>query len=116
MALAGLAAGLADLPAGGSDEIIVETSSHQLFAFAPLLANLDSPPADPPVDDLDLWARIVSAGRNRRLRVSLSAPTVDTATGFVSAWADFAMDRAKTRGTFATAIPKANLAKAPGIL
>lgn len=113
MALSGLAAGLADLPASAGP-IEIETASPELSAFTAILADLAAPTGDGPVEDLDLWARILSAAKGRRLRTSHRPPAPDTTGAFAAAWADFAMDKAKARGPFTTAIPRANLAKIAG--
>jgi hypothetical protein len=38
-----------------------------------------------------------------------------TPCAFAAAWAELAMDKAKATGPFSAAIPKPNLAKAPGL-
>ena len=57
-------------------------------------------------------ARAAVAGRPR-LDTVLAAPG-EAANGFLSAWAEFGLDTAKSRGSFKAAIPKPNLLKFPG--
>ncbi len=119
MALAGLAAGLADLPpikAGQPPQTIaMETDSPALAAFSTTLATLSATSEKPPEADLDLWARIITGAKGRRLAMTLVSMKPETGTAFVAAWADLAMDRGKTRGAFAMAIPRINLARMPGV-
>jgi ribonuclease HI len=118
MALAGLAAGLADLPtlkAGQPPQTItLETNSPVLAAFSTILATLAATSDNAPEADLDLWARIITGAKGRRLALTLVPMKPETAIAFVAAWADLAMDRGKTRGAFAMAIPRINLARMPG--
>jgi hypothetical protein len=114
MALAGLAAALRDLPAGADAEI--RTTSPELASFAPVLASLgQNTPTAPPEEDLDLWARIITAATGRRLTLSLTPLEPGGPAAFAAAWADLARDKAKTAGPFTAAIPKANLAKVAGL-
>jgi hypothetical protein len=130
MALAGLAAGLSGLaPIGDSSPaapIIIHTPSPELAALADFLAGgmepakragsgVSTDPKAGPDEDLDLWAQILAASKGRRLDVVRVSPQPDTPTAFAAAWADLAMDKAKARGPFTAAIPKPNLAKAPGL-
>ena len=119
-ALSGLAAALRDLPpvdektSGGP--ISIQTTSAELAEFAGFLASLGEPtqPAGPD-EDLDLWARISTAVKGRRLSVTRTPLEAGAPIAFTSAWADLALDKAKSTGAFATAIPKVNLVKIPGL-
>jgi hypothetical protein len=115
MALAGLAAALRDLPSvkdpTSGEPIRVETSSPELAALAGARAAL---PADSG-PDLDLWVRIHADSAGRRLEVVMAPSRPETAIAFVAAWAEVAMNKAKTSGPFSTAIPKPNLARMPGL-
>jgi len=114
MALAGLAAGLRDLPPGG--EIDIRTTSPELARFADLLASGGQKrQTSPPDEDLDLWAPIITASAGRRLTLILTPLEPGGPTAFTTAWAELARDKAKTGGSFTAAIPKANLAKVPGL-
>lgn len=116
-ALAGLAAALRDLPvvgeAASSQPISILTTSVELAAFKTLLASLGG--AVGPDEDLDLWAQIIAGARGRSLALVHAALEPRGPSGFVSAWADLARDKAKASGPFRSAIPKPNLAKFPGL-
>jgi hypothetical protein len=107
MALAGLVAGLRDLPANA--EVAVHTAGPEL---APLMDGLAG--RIQPEDDLDLWAQILTATKGRRVTLVRAGATPDSPLAFAAAWAALAMDKAKTGGAFTAAIPKGNLAKALG--
>ena len=67
---------------------------------------------NPPAEDLDLWAQIMTAlgaGTVQIVRVE-RAPA--TPSAFAAAWAELGRDRAKDKGPFTAPIPKSNLAKA----
>jgi len=114
MALAGLAAGLRDLPPAG--EIEVRTTSLELAVFADLLASGGQRiQTATPDEDLDLWARIITASAGRRLTLILAPLEPGGPSAFTTAWAELARDKAKTSGPFTAAIPRANLAKVSGL-
>ena len=119
-ALSGLAAALRDLPPvddpTSTGPISVRTTSPELAEFAGFLASLGEPtqPVGPD-EDLDLWAQISTAAKGRRLSLTSTPPEAGAPIAFTSAWADLALDKAKSTGAFATAIPKVNLAKIPGL-
>jgi ribonuclease HI len=120
MALCGLATALRDLPPlddpASAAPVRIPTTSAELAAFAGFLASLAEPTqAAAPEEDLDLWARIFTAAKGRRLELSYAPPTAGTPGAFAAAWADLAFDKAKAKGAFASAIPKPNLAKIPGL-
>lgn len=114
IALAGLAAALRGLPAGG-EPVEVRTDSAELAGFAPLIASLGKAADNPPEDDLDLWAQITGLAAGRRIGLVRAARDAATPIGFAAAWAELARDKAKAAGPFSAAIPKANLAKVPGL-
>ena len=119
-ALSGLAAALRDLPSvadpASAAPVRIRTTSPELAEFAGFLAGLAEPTQlIAPEEDLDLWAQIVTAAKGRRLELSYAPPAAGTPGGFASAWADLAFDKAKAKGLFASAIPKPNLAKIPGL-
>ena len=68
-----------------------------------------------PEEDLDLWAQIAIAAKSYRLDLVRVPVDPKTPTAFAAAWANLAMDKAKATGPFTAAIPKTNLAKAPGL-
>jgi len=111
MALAGLVSALRDLPpAGDSNTIRILTSSIDPASLGDVLAGRAQPE-----EDLDLWAQIAAAAKAWRLEVVRAPAGPDTPVDFATAWANLAMDKAKATGPFTAAIPKANLAKAPGL-
>jgi len=117
MTLAGLVAALRDLPpAAAAGAITIRTLNPELAAFAHVLAGPEAQTTgDAPEDDLDLWAQALTATKGRQVSLVRVPLQPDTPTTFVSAWADLARDKAKASGPFTAAIPKPNLAKAPGL-
>lgn len=65
---------------------------------------------DPPSDDLDLWAQVMTALAAATVDIVKATPG-DRTSGFAAAWAELGRDRAKDRGPFTSAIPRPNLAK-----
>jgi ribonuclease HI len=111
MALAGLVSALRGLPASHDQESIrIQTTSPDLASLTAVLAGRARPD-----EDLDLWAQIATASKTHHLDVVRVSLDPDTPTAFATAWANLAMDKAKATGPFTAAIPKANLAKAPGL-
>jgi ribonuclease HI len=113
MELAGLAAALSGLPKTDAP-LVIHTSSARLVASAGLIAGA-APEGDPPYEDLDLWAKIVTAAKGRKVRVVRAAPEPRTPLAFAAAWAELGRDKAKASGAFTSAIPKPNLAKVQGL-
>ena len=114
LALAGLAAALRDLPPGAVVEI--QTDSAELGPAARLLASPGMPTQAAAVeDDLDLWAQILTASKDRRLSLSIASAAPKTPLAFAAAWSDLSRDKAKATGAFSSAIPKPNLAKVQGL-
>jgi len=114
IALAGLVAGLCDLPPG--EVVDIRTTSGELAEFANIFARLETQTQAPaPTEDLDLWAQILSASAGRRLTLVRVSLETTTPTAFANAWAELARDKAKATGGFSSAIPKPNLAKIPGL-
>jgi ribonuclease HI len=62
----------------------------------------------------EAWASARAAVAARPILNLAPLPTNAPAAGFLTAWADFGLDTAKTRGSFKAAIPKPNLLKFPG--
>jgi ribonuclease HI len=110
MALAGLVSALRGLPPGADQLIHIQTTNPEAALLAEILAGRAQPE-----DDLDLWAQVTIASRGYRLEIVRVPAKPDTPTAFADAWANLAMDKAKATGPFTAAIPKANLAKAPGL-
>ena len=106
--LAALAAALADLPAAGAVELI--TASPLVLAIPRRIAKAAEDAASAPSENLDLWAKAMTA--LGRVSVRQGQAGAGTPTAFAAAWADLARDRAKDKGDFTAAIPKPNLAKA----
>lgn len=113
MELAGLAAALGDLPKGAVS-LTIHTTSARLARAGGLIAGT-APEEDAPSEDLDLWARIVTAAKGRTVRLVRVAADPRTPVAFAVAWADLARDKAKAAGAFSSAIPKPNLAKVMGL-
>ncbi|MDB5465472.1 MAG: hypothetical protein JWQ46_234 [Phenylobacterium sp.] len=109
MGLAGLAAALQGLPKSATLEI--HTSDAVAAGVARRIAGIAAG-EDPPTEDLDLWAQITAALKDRQARVLKVAVEPRTPGSFAAAWAELARDKAKATGPFASAIPKPNLAKA----
>lgn len=84
-------------------------------ADALVLHTLLKPPADPPTEDLDLRAALATALAGRAWTLAVGDPTARTPTGFTAAWSETASGKARMGGAFQVAIPKVNLAKAPGL-
>jgi ribonuclease HI len=110
MALAGLVSALRGLPPGADQVIRIQTTSPEAIPLAEVLAGRAQPE-----EDLDLWAQLATASRGYRLEIVRVPTKPDTPTAFADAWANLAMDKAKSTGPFTAAIPKGNLAKAPGL-
>jgi hypothetical protein len=105
MLLTSLGAGLRGIPAAGA--VRIETES----ADAKDLAAILSGSAPGPEDDLDLWAPILTACRGRTVTVAAASLGPDTPVAFAGAWAELSRDKAKMKGPFTAAIPRANVAQ-----
>lgn len=105
IALAGLVEALKGVPAGSSVE--VHSASPSVIAIPRRLAGQGEPPAQ----DLELWAQITTALKDRPTRFSAAPRAPRTPSAFAAAWAELARDKAKT-SPFRAAIPRTNLAKA----
>jgi len=105
VALAGLVEALKAAPAGVRLEVL---SASPLIAAAP--GRLAA--ADPPTEDLDLWAQLAAALKHRPTAFGRTANAPRTPSAFCAAWADLARDKVRNGGAFRAAIPKINLGKA----
>lgn len=110
MALAGVVAALKDLPPGA---VAIDLGDAALAILARKIAAGQALAEDEtPTEDLDLWAALTTALKGRTVTFSASGGGAKGGPqAFAQAWADLAMDKAKMGGTFASAIPKPNLAK-----
>jgi len=108
-ALAAIAAALRNLAPGTSVEL--HTSSSQLLAIPGRISAAEAG-EKPPAENLDLWAQVATALRDLGVRMGRAELAPRSGSAFAAAWADLARDRAKDKGAFISAIPKANLAKA----
>lgn len=106
LSLQALLAALKEVPTGAAVELV--TADAVLAAVPSVLA--PQPGDEPPAEDLDLWAAVTTAFRDRNIRIARQAPAPGTPLAFATAWAEQARERAKG-GPFAFAIPKPNLAK-----
>jgi ribonuclease HI len=105
VALAGLVEALKAAPAGIRVEIL---SASPLVVAAPRrMAG-----AEPPTEDLDLWAQLATLLKDRPASFGKTPNAPKTPTAFAAAWADLARDKVKNGGAFRAAIPKINLGKA----
>lgn len=84
-------------------------------ADALVLHTLLKPPADPPAEDTDLRATLATALAGRAWTLAVGDPAARTPTSFTAAWSETASNKARMGGAFQVAIPKVNLAKAPGL-
>ena len=109
MALAGLAAALQDLPPGVGPAVVAPRPD------ALVLHTLVGPPAEPPTEDLDLRAALLTALAGRPWTLAIGDPKGATPLNFAAAWADLASEKAKMGGAFVNAIPKTNLGKVSGL-
>ena len=101
--LAGMAAAIKDIPAG---PVKVLTANPALMAIGRALL---APPSEPPAEDLDLWAQLLSAAKGRSLSFAVAQAGPKTPAAFLAAWAEVGQTRAKVAGRFTAAIPKSNL-------
>lgn len=107
--LAALAAALAGLAPDAEVELL--TASPGVLAIPGRITAAEAG-ENAPTENLDLWAQATTALRRIRFVIRRAEPTPGGPTAFAAAWAEFARDRAKDKGPFTAAIPKANLAKA----
>ena len=105
-AVAGLLAGLKDLPAGRSIE--VRSTTALIGGMAQRVAELEAG-GEAPADDLALWAQVSTALKTYPMRFGSAASQPRTPTAFAAAWAELARDKAKTK-PFHAVIPRANFA------
>ena len=105
VALAGLVEALKAAPAGLRVEVM---SASPLVVAAPRRMAA----AEPPAEDLELWAQLATALKGRPASFARTASAPKTPTAFAAAWADLARDKVKNGGAFRSAIPKINLGKA----
>lgn len=62
----------------------------------------------------DVWTAARAAVASRPVLDLVPSSPSQASNGFLSAWAEFGLDTAKSRGSFKAAIPKPNLMKFPG--
>ncbi len=108
--LSALIAALNGAPTGAS--VSVKTAGPGLIAIGRLIAAPPEPGSpDAPVEDLDLWAQLLTAAKGRSLVFQPAQRAPQTPAAFLAAWAEVGQDKAKAAGRFVAAIPKSNLAK-----
>ena len=108
--LAGLAAALKALPPGD-----LTVLGDNAVLLGPIRAVIAGEAKDPPEADLDLWAQVQTALKDRTVSFVRAPSTPSTPGAFAAAWAELARDKAKAAGPFASPIPKPNLAKVQGL-
>jgi hypothetical protein len=107
IALAGLVEALKGVPPGARIEVL--SASPSVIAASRRLTAQGA--AEPPSEDLELWAQLSTALKGRAARFAAAVNAPRTPTAFAAAWAELARDKTKT-SAFRAAIPKTNLAKA----
>ncbi|HXA39327.1 MAG TPA: hypothetical protein VNW53_10020 [Phenylobacterium sp.] len=105
IALSALLAAVTAAPAGADVE--VRSASPAVLAAARRL----NPGAEPPDQDLELWAPLAAALAARKVGFAPAVNAPRSPSAFALAWAELARDKGKT-APFKAVIPKANLAKA----
>jgi ribonuclease HI len=105
VALAGLIEALKAAPAGVRIEV---ASANPLVVAATRRMTV----AEPPTEDLELWAQLGALLKDRPASFARAASAPKTPSAFAAAWADLARDKVKNGGAFRAAIPKINLGKA----
>ncbi|HTI67130.1 MAG TPA: hypothetical protein VL460_06245 [Caulobacteraceae bacterium] len=109
MALTGLADALAGFtPAQRAAPLQVHSADRLLAAFKALRAAGWKTPAGEPLPAPDLWQAAALALDKQTGGWSFT-PGAAAGTEFAQAWAVFALDIARTKGTFSSPIPKPNL-------
>ena len=109
MVLAGLTASLKDLRPGPVAFDMGDRATAQVLAK--ILSGAPLTDAERPAEDLDLWAQLTTGLKGRSVTFKLGALTAGGPAAFAQAWADLALEKAKSAGTFTAAIPKPNLAR-----
>jgi len=109
MSLTALTEALASL-----SDLASDTPVTLHFADPELAAQLVSPDGAYAQAEPEAWAVARAAVAARPVLDLVPAQASAPATGFLSAWAEFGLDTAKSRGSFKAAIPKPNLLKFPG--
>lgn len=108
-ALAGLIAALGKPPA--ARPVQLHTAS-ELAAAIPSRITALKVGEDPPAANLDLWAQATTALAAAPVTIVRTSPAAGGPTAFAAAWAELAREKSKSKGPFASPIPKVNLAKA----
>lgn len=106
MALSEVLESLADLPA--------ETRVTLRFLDPDLAGQLVATDGAYATAEPDAWAAARAAVASRPVLDLVPSSPAEATSGFLSAWAEFGLDTAKSRGSFKAAIPKPNLMKFPG--
>ncbi len=109
MVLAGLTTSLTDLQPGPVVFDLGDRTTAQVLAK--ILSGAPLTDAERPAEDLDLWAQLTTGLKGRSVTFKLGALTAGGPAAFAQAWADLALEKAKSAGTFTAAIPKPNLAR-----
>ena len=106
-ALGGLAAALQGLPAG--KPVVVASASPLIVDVPRRIAGFAQ---EPPAQNLDLWAQVSTALKDRPVSFVTATAPPKSPTAFTAAWAELARDKAKMTGAFSAPIPRTNLARA----
>jgi ribonuclease HI len=109
MALTGLAHALsAFTPQQRAAPLRIHAADPLLAAFKTLRAAGWKTPQGEPLDAPELW-EIAATALDKQAGGWSFTPGAAAGTEFAQAWAVFALDIARTKGTFSSAIPKPNL-------
>ncbi|MCY1647074.1 ribonuclease H [Caulobacter sp. SL161] len=91
-----------------------ETAVTLRFLDPALAGQLVAADGDYATAEPEVWALARAAVASRPVLDLVPASPGEPTSGFLSAWAEFGLDTAKSRGSFRAAIPKPNLMKFPG--
>jgi ribonuclease HI len=108
-ALAGIIAALRGLKAG--DEVVLHASSDIVASVAEQVRARTAGDG-PGADNGDLWPKAAAALAPVSIQVVRTSQTSGKPAAFAAAWAEFGRDKVKSKGSFASPIPRVNLAKA----
>ena len=107
IALAGLIAALGKTP---SPRPVQLHTASGLVAAIPARIKAAQTGEDPPTSNLDLWAQVTTVLAAAPVTI---VPAAAGPAAFAAAWAELARDKSKSKGPFASPIPKVNLTKFP---
>lgn len=110
IALAGLLAALAK--ATGPAPVQLHTASDLVAVIPARIAGAQAG-RDPPDANLDLWAQASKVLGGAPVTIVRTSNAAGGPSRFAGAWAELARDKSKSKGAFASPIPKVNLTRFP---